>query len=233
METYRKLFDAPAVGIDAAAIIAAYRKLLAELIADYRTSIAPSSFRVSASANTVRGRTPSAILASAEANPCGVSLDCQFAPVFGADRMKHEAITTAMSNNYDAYREKVVLPLFRELKVRRRDEQNQVQEADEALQKTLRAETESAGAMLRRAFRGFIITAIAIVAGLAGLLLCTQLIQAIQILTTWPTWLQGIGWLALGACKLAHARQARWWKDFRVDDRGIGHVSAVGHTNTR
>ncbi|HVA48328.1 MAG TPA: YcjX family protein [Pirellulales bacterium] len=117
METYRKLFDAPPAEVEAPAIIAAYRTLLAELIADYRTSIAPSSFRVSASANTVRGRTPSAILASAEANPCGVSPGCQFAPIFGEHRTKFETIATTMSKNYDAYRENVVLPLFRELKV--------------------------------------------------------------------------------------------------------------------
>ncbi|HVA48329.1 MAG TPA: YcjF family protein [Pirellulales bacterium] len=85
---------------------------------------------------------------------------------------------------------------------RRRDEQSEAEEADAALQKTLRAETERAGATLRRAFRGFVITAVAVVAGLAGLMLCTQLIQAIQILTTWPTWLQVIGWLALGVCCL-------------------------------
>ncbi|MGH7134826.1 MAG: YcjX family protein, partial [Pirellulales bacterium] len=117
MSAYRKLFDAPAADVDAPTIIAAYRKLLAELIADYRTSIVPSSFRVSTSANAVRGRTPGTILASAETNPCGVSLDCQFAPIFGDDRTKYEAITAAMSKNYDAYRETVVLPLFRELKV--------------------------------------------------------------------------------------------------------------------
>lgn len=87
MGVYRKLFDAPAADMEAPAVIAAYRKLIAELIADYRTSIAPSSFRLSASANAARGRTPSAILASAEANPCGVSLDCQFAPVFGGEQL--------------------------------------------------------------------------------------------------------------------------------------------------
>lgn len=85
---------------------------------------------------------------------------------------------------------------------RRRDEQSHVQEADEALQKALRAETERAGTMLRRAFRRFVLAAVAVIAGLAGVLLGTQLIEAIQILATWPTWLQVIGWLALGTCCL-------------------------------
>lgn len=85
---------------------------------------------------------------------------------------------------------------------RRRDEQSQAQEAEDALQKALRAETEHASAMVRRVFRGFILTSVAIVASLAGLLIFTQLIEAIQILTTWPTWLRVIGWLTLGTCSL-------------------------------
>lgn len=83
---------------------------------------------------------------------------------------------------------------------RRRDEQCRTQEADESLRKALRAETQGAGAALRRAVRGFVLTAVAVVAGLAALLLLTQLIEAIQILTTWPAWLQTMGWIGLGAC---------------------------------
>lgn len=85
---------------------------------------------------------------------------------------------------------------------RSRDEQSRAQEADEALQKTLGADAERAAAALRRVLRGFVLTSVAVVAGLAGLLLVTQLIEAIQILTTWPTWLQAIGWLALAGCSL-------------------------------
>lgn len=83
---------------------------------------------------------------------------------------------------------------------RRRDEQCRTQEAEESLRKALRAETQGAGAALRRAIRGFVLTAVAVVAGLAALLLLTQLIEAIQILTTWPAWLQTMGWIGLGAC---------------------------------
>jgi len=115
MDAYRKLFDS--AGIDLPTVIAGYRKLLADLIADYRTSVAPSSFRVNSKGNPIRGRTADAILASAEANPCGVSLDCQFAPIFGADRTTHEALAAVMSANYDKYRDEVVMPLFRELKI--------------------------------------------------------------------------------------------------------------------
>ncbi|MBI3675190.1 MAG: YcjX family protein [Proteobacteria bacterium] len=116
MESYRKLFDSTEP-LDLPTVIAGYRKLLAELIADYRTSIAPSSFRVNANGNSIRGRTADKILTSAEANPCGISLDRQFAPIFDADRKRYGDITAVMSAHFDAYRDDVVMPLFRELKI--------------------------------------------------------------------------------------------------------------------
>jgi predicted YcjX-like family ATPase len=116
MKSYRDLFDSDGP-IDLSTVIAGYRKLLAELIAAYRTSISPSSFRVSLNGKSIRGRTAEAVLASAEGNPCGVSLDRQFAPIFGADRTRHEALAAMMSDHYDTYRDEVVMPLFRELKI--------------------------------------------------------------------------------------------------------------------
>jgi uncharacterized membrane protein YcjF (UPF0283 family) len=84
----------------------------------------------------------------------------------------------------------------------RRDAERYKAEADQALQKVLQADAERTDGILRRTCRGAFTTAIAIVAGFGGLLLCTQLIQAIQILATWPSWWQGIGWVALVACLL-------------------------------
>jgi uncharacterized membrane protein YcjF (UPF0283 family) len=84
----------------------------------------------------------------------------------------------------------------------RRDAERDREVADQALQKVLQADAERSDGILRRTCRGLFMTAIAIVAGFGGILLSTQLIQAIQILRTWPSWLQAIGWMGLGSCCL-------------------------------
>ena len=116
MDSYRKLFDrVPHVDIQTA--VGEYRKLLAHMVADYRTSISPSTFRVSRTGNAIRGRTVDALLASANANPCGVDLDRQFSPIFRVHRGTHDQLVATMSAHYDAYRSDVVTPLFAELKL--------------------------------------------------------------------------------------------------------------------
>ncbi|HUY33866.1 MAG TPA: YcjF family protein [Pirellulales bacterium] len=84
----------------------------------------------------------------------------------------------------------------------RRDAERYREDADQVLRKVLQADAERTNGILRRTCRRLFTTAVAVVAGFGGLLLCTQLIQAIQILTTWPSWWQGIGWVALVACFL-------------------------------
>ncbi|MBI3675189.1 MAG: DUF697 domain-containing protein [Proteobacteria bacterium] len=85
----------------------------------------------------------------------------------------------------------------------RRDAQRQKEEANQALQKVLQADADRTDGIVRRACRGVFTTTVAIVAGFGGLLLCTQVIQSIQILATWPSWWQWIGWVVLVACCLA------------------------------
>ena len=115
MHAYRSLFDCDAQ-INAGDAVGKYRELLAHLMVDYRTSITPSTFRVNRTGTSTRGRTAEALLASAKQNPCGVSLDRQFAPIFDEHRRKHESLVATMATHYNAYRNDIVIPLFRELK---------------------------------------------------------------------------------------------------------------------
>src|SRR5258708_6606180 len=70
----------------------------------------------------------------------------------------------------------------------RRDAERNREEANRALQKVVQADAERTDGLLRRSLRGLFTTAVAIVAGLGGLLLWTQLLQAIQILGMQPSW---------------------------------------------
>ena len=116
MADYRELFAHDKLP-DAPSCVAAYRKLLSGLIADYRTCITPSTFRLNRNGNFVKGRTAEQILESAQNNYCGYSFDQQFAPIFGNAREKLKGVVATMRGHYGAYRNDVVTPLFSDLQL--------------------------------------------------------------------------------------------------------------------
>jgi predicted YcjX-like family ATPase len=114
MHAYRQ-FCCESSPLEPGEVIAAYRKALAALIAAYRPSITPSTFRLSLEGTPVRGRSADDILASAANNPCGIEMERQFAPLFGETRAKRPELHELFEANYRHYRKEVAKPLFRAL----------------------------------------------------------------------------------------------------------------------
>lgn len=109
MDAYRQ---AASVSGDLDDVVSAYRLALAELTAAYRPSITPSTFRLSRTGEAAKGRSPDVILANAANNPCGVTMGCQFAPLFRQARAANADLCKLFAANYERYRNEVAKPLF-------------------------------------------------------------------------------------------------------------------------
>jgi len=96
---------------------------------------------------------------------------------------------------------KTITEVLPEVRIRRDAERGSLQlkrASDEARQ----LDAAESASVVRRILRSISIAAAALIVGIAGLVLWTQLVQAIQVLGTWSSWSWGLGWSGFAACCL-------------------------------
>ncbi len=93
-------------------ILSAYKILMAHLISDYKPLVTPSTFLLDTSGKVARNTTVDEIAATRN---CGLDSTSEFAPVPANILEKNPEMLTALRKAYTEYRNKIALPLFKEI----------------------------------------------------------------------------------------------------------------------
>lgn len=100
-------------------LIRAYKLTLGRLILNYKPLISPSTFLLDSRGRMARGTTPEELAEQQVAGLGGVGRETgeprEFAPLTFEAREANHALAELMAQNYQAYRDKVVMPIFNEL----------------------------------------------------------------------------------------------------------------------
>lgn len=94
-------------------VLSAYKLALARLALAYKPYISPSTFLLDLQARVNKRRSPEVMAADF---PAGLDATCEFAPLPLEARGRHCGLTAAFAERYEAYRQKVVVPLVSTLK---------------------------------------------------------------------------------------------------------------------
>lgn len=112
ISAFRKARIDPEATVESVA--SAYRRLLAVMISDYRIFISPSTFALGPEGDSPPRGAPPEDLAATRLS--GLDSARPFAPLDSVERRRHPEITRVYTENYDAYRNVLVEPLFAALK---------------------------------------------------------------------------------------------------------------------